>query len=53
MMSKFWDMVDADTKAKAIDFIERIKADKIIRRVPRMYYLKDVKTNLLGGKANE
>ena len=32
-MSKFWDMVDAETKAKAEDFIKRIKSKKIVKRV--------------------
>jgi hypothetical protein len=30
-MSKFWDMVDAKTKAEAEAFIERIKSKKIVR----------------------
>ncbi len=32
-MSKFWDMVDAETKARAEDFIKRIKSKKIVKRV--------------------
>jgi hypothetical protein len=32
-MSKFWDMVDANTKAEAKDFIERIKLNEIVKRV--------------------
>ena len=32
-MSKFWDIVDANTKAEDKDFKERIKSNKIVKRV--------------------
>lgn len=32
-MSKFWDMVDAKTKAEAEGFIKRIKSKKIAKRI--------------------
>ncbi len=33
-MSKFWDMVDSETKAKAESFIKRIKSKEIVKMVP-------------------
>ncbi len=33
-MSKFWDMVDSETKDKAESFIKRIKSKEIVKMVP-------------------
>ncbi len=33
-MSKFWDMVDSETKDKAESFIKRIKSKEIVKMMP-------------------
>ncbi len=39
-MSKFWDMVDSETKDKAESFIKRIKSKEIVKMMP-INILKD------------